>query len=142
MPNTKHPKRSGAFDETRQAHLKEAAEDYTELIAELIEEKGEARTCELAEILGVSHVTASRTINRLQKCGYLDTSPRKPVTLTQLGQETANYCKQRHQILLKFFIAIGIPRQVAEVDVEGVEHHISQESLEVIKQYMSKNIKS
>ena len=85
--------RSASFKATRKHHDSEAAEDYTELVADLIEKDGEARTCRIAEHLGISHVTALRTIRRLQGEGYLETSPHRPVTLTAKGKKTAEYCK-------------------------------------------------
>ncbi|MCB0360766.1 MAG: HTH domain-containing protein, partial [Bdellovibrionales bacterium] len=77
--------RARPFRETRRHHSTEAAEDYSELIADLIEEQGEARTCTIAQELGVSHVTALRTIRRLQDEGYMVTAPHKPVELTAKG---------------------------------------------------------
>ena len=63
----KFPGRAGPFKATRRHHTNEAAEDYTELVADLINSQGEARTCEIARAMGVSHVTALRTIRRLQE---------------------------------------------------------------------------
>jgi len=120
----------------RQRHL-EAAEDYTELIADLIESKGEARTCDIAHQLGISHVTALRTLKRLQREKFVKTSQHQPVDLTAKGRKTARLCKQRHKLLFDFFVSIGVPRNVAEIDVEGVEHHISTGTLKAIKIFMS-----
>lgn len=130
-------KRAKPFIATREHHLKEAAEDYTELIADLIENQGEARTCEVARHLGVSHVTALRTLQRLQKEGYVETSRQKPITLTAKGKKLAAYSKQRHEILLKFLISIGVPEQVAEIDVEGMEHHISPPTLKAMEKHLN-----
>ena len=130
--------RSKSFKATRAQHGSEAAEDYTELVADLIEKNGEARTCTIADHLGVSHVTALRTIRRLQAEGYLETSPHQPVTLTAKGKKTAAYCKERHRLLVEFFEKIGVPRPVAEIDVEGAEHHISATTLEAIKSLMNR----
>lgn len=130
-----HAKRFVAARKTRSL---EAAEDYTELIADLIEDKGEARTCDIAKHLGISHVTAIRTIKRLQLEGYLSTSQHKPVELTKKGEKTAAYSKERHELLLDFFVSIGVPKKIAEVDVEGLEHHISPRTLRAIKKFMGK----
>jgi len=125
-------KRSRPFHATRKHHGTESAEDYTELIADLIEEKGEARTGHIAEHLGITHVTALRTIRRLQEQGYVKTERQKPVVLTTKGRELAAYAKKRHELLLEFFIKIGVSNKQAEIDVEGAEHHISRESLTCI----------
>jgi DtxR family manganese transport transcriptional regulator len=131
--------RAAQFRASRKQHVSEAAEDYTELVADLIEEDGEARTCEIAEHLGISHVTALRTIRRLQGEGYLETAPHRPVRLTAKGRKLANYCKQRHKLLVDFFIRIGVPESVAEMDVEGAEHHISPQTLRAITKFLGGN---
>lgn len=128
--------RSKQFRATRKQHSSEAAEDYTELIADLIEDKGEARVVDIAGHLGISHVTALRTIARLQRDGFVKTSPRKPVTLTAKGGRLAAKAKERHELLVKFLIAMGVPPQVAEVDAEGAEHHISDTTLECFRAHL------
>jgi len=125
--------RSRAFAVTRASHSLELAEDYTELILDLIETRGEARIGQIAASMGVSHVTALRTIARLQKDGYVDTKPRAPVTLTNRGKQLARYCKNRHSLLLRFLVSLGVPHETAELDVEGMEHHISRTTLQQIK---------
>ena len=110
------------FKAARKQHSNEAAEDYTELVADLIQAKGEARTGQIAEHLGISHVTALRTIRRLQNEGYLVTSPHKPVELTTKGRKTAKFAKERHRLLVDFLVKIGVPATIAEQDVEGAEH--------------------
>jgi len=132
----KQTSRPGRFKATREHHSSEAAEDYTELIADLIESKGTARTCDIAKELGISHVTAIRTLRRLQEEGYLSTGHHQPVTLTVKGKRTAADAKERHELLVNFFVALGVPRHVAEVDVEGAEHHISPTSLRCIRRFM------
>ena len=128
--------RAAPFKAMRRQHNSAAAEDYTELVAELIECRGEARTCEIAEQLGVSHVTALRTIRRLQGEGYLATKPHQPVTLTAKGRRLAAFCRDRHRLLVDFFVRIGVPADVAELDVEGVEHHIGPVTLNAIRDFM------
>ena len=130
--------RSKAFHATRRQHNLEAAEDYTELVADLIEEKGEARTCDIADHLGISHVTALRTLQRLQRDGYVNTAPRKPIKLTAKGKKLAKQCKERHALLYNFLIKIGVPEHIAKIDVEGLEHHISKETLDVMRKYIKK----
>ncbi len=134
MKIQKNP-RAKPFIETRQHHLKEAAEDYTELIADLIDSEGEARTCEVARHLGVTHVTALRTVQRLQKEGYVATSNQRPITLTAKGKKLAAFSKKRHEILMNFLLSLGVPEEIAAIDVEGMEHHVSSETLEAIERY-------
>ena len=124
------------FKALRKQHSLESAEDYTESIHELIEESGEARTGQIAKELGISHVTALRTIKRLQQQGYVNTSRQKPVELTAKGKKLALYSKKRHEILLEFLIKLGVPKKVADIDVEGIEHHVSKITLDRIKEFL------
>ncbi len=126
------------FKAIRKQHSLEAAEDYTELIYELIEKDGEARTGKIAKELGISHVTALRTIRRLQEEGYVTTAQQKPVELTKKGRKLALNSKHKHQVLLDFLIKLGVPEQTAEIDVEGIEHHVSKVTLECIKEFLKK----
>lgn len=131
-------KRSDSFIAKRQRSLKEAAEDYTELINDFIQNKGEARVCDLAKEMGISHVTVIRTLARLESEGYLKTSPRNPINLTKKGQDLAKSSKNRHQILYSFLLKIGVSNQNAQNDVEGIEHHISEETLSKITELLKK----
>ena len=138
MPQSRKKKRAAPFRATRKHHSSEAAEDYTELIADLIESQGEARTGQIADHLGISHVTALRTIRRLQNEGYLITSPHKPVELTAKGRRLALYAKERHRLLVDFLLRIGVPPETAEIDVEGAEHHFSKTTLECIRRLLTR----
>ncbi len=129
-----------AFKATRSHHSHEAAEDYCELILKILETRREARTCDIAKRLGISHVTAIRTLKRLQLEGYIKTSPRRPVTLTQKGRKTAFFAKERHLLLVEFLVRIGVPRDLAEIDIEGAEHHFSEVTLASIRSFMEKDI--
>ncbi len=138
MAPNKKKKRSTPFHATRKHHSSEAAEDYTELVADLIEQHGEARTGRIAEHLGISHVTALRTIRRLQNEGYLETSPHKPVELTPKGKKLAHHAKERHRLLVDFLVQIGVPPETAEIDVEGAEHHFSDATLDCIRSLLNR----
>ena len=120
--------KTNPFKETRGHHSLESAADYTELVYDLIKMKGEARTGEIAQILDVSHVTAVKSIQRLQKLGYLKTARQKPVSLTPKGRSLAILAKKRHKLLVDFLMAIGVSRKIAEIDAEGAEHHFSKET--------------
>ncbi len=124
------------FKALRKQHSLESAEDYTELIHELIEKNGEARTGVIAKELGISHVTALRTIKRLQEQGYVTTARQKPVELTTKGKKLALYSKEKHEILLEFLVKLGVPKKVADIDVEGIEHHVSKITLDRIKHFL------
>jgi DtxR family transcriptional regulator, manganese transport regulator len=114
---------------TRKDHASETAEDYVEAIAELIEQAGRCRVVDLAERFAVSHVTVTRTVSRLQRDGLVETEPYGPITLTAEGRQLAVESHQRHATVLAFLRAIGVSEGVAAVDTEGIEHHVSPETL-------------
>jgi DtxR family transcriptional regulator, manganese transport regulator len=134
-PHSSHP-RSKSFRVTRQHHLLEAAEDYTELALELIEEQGEARIGQLAQRLGLSHVTVLRTVRRLVKEGFLVAEHHQPLLLTPKGKRTALKARTRHLVLVRFLRKLGVPEHIAEVDTEGIEHHISDTTLRAIRRFL------
>jgi DtxR family manganese transport transcriptional regulator len=117
------------FQRVRESHAKETAEDYVEAIADLVAATGEARVGELARHFGVSHVTVSRTVGRLQTQGLCTTAPYRPIELTELGRSLAAEAQRRHAIVLGFLLALGIPPAAAHLDAEGMEHHVSAETL-------------
>ena len=123
------------FQSLRQAHQSETAEDYVEMIADLIKEQGEARVVDLASCMGVSAPTATKVITRLQKEGLVDTQPYRSLHLTDAGQELAEQCKERHQIVYNFLVALGVPEDVAGRDAEGIEHHVSKNTLDIFKAF-------
>lgn len=116
---------AGRFVALRDQHGREMAEDYTELVLGLIETEGEARVGRIAASYGVSHVTALRTLQRLEKDGYVELGRHQPVVLTSAGRRLARWARRRHQVVRDFLLFLGVPRGVAEVDSEGAEHHMS-----------------
>jgi DtxR family manganese transport transcriptional regulator len=125
------------FQRTRDDHSTETAEDYCELIQSLIEERGEARAVEMAERLGISTVTVSQTVQRLAREGYVKSEPYRSIFLTEKGQELAEFSKERHTIVLNFLKSIGVSDATAEHDAEGMEHHVSAETLQKMKVFNS-----
>lgn len=120
---------AATFGRTRNDHKSEVAEDYVELIADLIEAKGEARAVDLAERLGVTNPTVANTVARLQKDGLVQSAPYRAIFLTEQGWALARHCRERHRIVLAFLRAIGVSDEVAATDAEGIEHHVSAETL-------------
>jgi DtxR family transcriptional regulator, manganese transport regulator len=115
---------------TRRDHQAETLEDYVEAVADLIEEKTTCRVGDLAGLFAVSHVTVSKIVSRLTSEGYLKRRPYGPIELTPKGLKLASDCKNRHRIVVNFLIALGVSKSVAETDAEGMEHHVSQETLD------------
>lgn len=117
------------FERTRHDHASETAEDYVEAIEEIIDGHGFCRVTDLASEFGVSHVTALKIVRRLERDGFTITEPRKPITLTSKGKRLAKSCRERHTIVYRFLRAIGVSKKTAEFDSEGIEHHVSPETL-------------
>ena len=115
--------------QTRAALQTAVAEDYVELIADLIESTGEARATDIARRLGVTHASVTKTVARLQQGGLVTTEPYRAIFLTQKGRRIAETSKRRHEIVVAFLLAIGVGEDAARADAEGLEHHVSAETL-------------
>lgn len=120
---------------TRRAHASETAEDYVEIIADLIDTTNEARVTDIARRLGVSHVTVIRTVSRLQDKGWVTTRPYRSIFLTDAGRRLAEKARHRHRIVLEFLLALGVGETAAQVDAEGIEHHVSKETLAAFERF-------
>ncbi len=119
------------FDRIRRAHQSEVAEDYVEMIADLIVDNGEARTVDLAARFGVTSPTVNAIIQRLVREDLVETKPYRSIFLTEKGIALAEASRQRHKIVRDFLVSIGVPEAIAEEDAEGVEHHVSPETLDI-----------
>ena len=126
--------KSTPHQRTRRDHSTETAEDYVEAVAEIIAQRVHCRLVDLAEYFGVSHVTANRTVARLQKEGLLVTEPYQPIELTARGRRLAARCRQRHEIVYQFLLSLGIDETTAAIDAEGIEHHVSPKTLQRFKE--------
>ena len=132
---------TNGYVRTRRDHSMELTEDYLELIDDLIREHGEARAIDIARRLGVSHVTVSRTIGRLREAGWVTSEPYRSIFLTDAGREIARLSRQRHSQVLEFLLALGVPHDVAAVDAEGLEHHVSETTLECLRRFTAAKVK-
>jgi len=122
-------RRAAAFRRMREAHRTEMAEDYVELIADLIAGNGEARLADLAEHVGVTSATAAKVVQRLQRLGLVQSRPYRSIFLTEQGQAVADSSRARHRVVQDFLRALGIDDMTAEADAEGIEHHVSADTL-------------
>ena len=118
-----------SFEALREAHQREMFEDYVELIADLIDNNGEARVTDLAERLAVTPATVNSALQRLVREGLVRKLPYRSIFLTDEGRKLAVNSKIRHQLVVSFLTTIGVSQDVAEIDAEGIEHHISAETM-------------
>jgi DtxR family manganese transport transcriptional regulator len=126
------------FQRTREDHSRELAEDYLEMIESLIRERGEARAVDLAQRLGVSHVTVSKTVRRLQREGWVTAQPYRSIFLTEKGAELAEASRRRHDLVVDFLLSLGVAAETANADAEGIEHHVSEETLAAMRRFLVK----
>jgi len=128
-------RQASGFRAARMHHANETAEDYVELIDDLIRERGEARSVDMAHRLGVSHVTVTKTLKRLRKEGLIHSEPYRSIFLTPQGREKAAACRERHREVVAFLVALGVPPAIAEIDAEGIEHHVSAATLQAMRRF-------
>ena len=123
------------YSGVRKAHETELIEDYVELIGDLIEAKGEARAVELAQRMGVTQATVGKMIRRMTEAGYVTSEPYRSIFLTAAGRQMAQESRRRHLVVLRFFRALGVSETTARQDAEGVEHHVSEETLAIMRAF-------
>lgn len=121
------------FARTRRDHAGERAEDYVEMVRILLRESGRARVTDLAARLGVRSATVTQTVRRLAEEGLLEWAPYRSIALTPKGEQVALESEKRHKLLIEFLVMLGVDRETAEHDAEGMEHHISRQTLEAMQ---------
>lgn len=124
-----------SFKQARHNRRSELVEDYVELIDDLLADGGEARQVDIAQRLGVAQPTVAKMLKRLIAEGYIKQRPYRGVFLTDVGKELARVSRERHQIVELFLCSIGVSAETARMDAEGIEHHVSPETLEALKQF-------
>lgn len=131
--------RAEAFQGVRAAHRNELAEDYVELIAELIHTQGEARPVDIATKLGVKAPTVAKALDRLARDGLITRAKYRSVFLTEEGRALAKECRHRHDIVLRFLLSLGLDPETAEHDAEGIEHHVSERTLALFAAFANRS---
>jgi len=122
----------------REAHQTEIAEDYVDLIGDLIETLGEARVVDLAERLGVTNATVNNTVRRLMRDGLVETAPYRSIFLTDDGRAMADAARARHDLIRDFLVSLGVDLQTADADAEGIEHHVSDVTLRAFRRALDR----
>lgn len=123
------------FLHVRAAHRSELMDDYVELIDDLIRDFGEVRQVELAARLGVSQPTVAKMLKRLAASGLIRQLPYRGVFLTPEGEAMAARSRERHQVVESFLLALGVSAETARLDAEGLEHHVSEETLAIFRAF-------
>jgi DtxR family manganese transport transcriptional regulator len=97
--------------------------------------QGEARAIDLARFFGVTHVTVTRTVARLQRDGFVVARPYRSIFLTPKGHRLAERSRERHEVVVRFLLSLGVKEATARHDAEGIEHHVSRETLRALKKW-------
>lgn len=126
------------FSRAREAQSMAVLEDYAEMIDDLAQELGEARITDIAARMGVTHPTATKAVARLKREGLAVSRPYRGVFLTELGTELAARVRMRHRVVVDLLIAVGVPADTAEIDAEGLEHHVSEATLKAFEAYLAR----
>ncbi len=124
----------------RQDHHSETAEDYVEAIGQKILEQGSCRAVDLVNEFSVTHATVNNTLARLQRDGLVKTEPYRPVELTTRGRRLASAARKRHEIVERFLCRIGVSPETAAIDSEGIEHHVSPETLAAMEKVLQSGL--
>ncbi|MFT3972426.1 MAG: manganese-binding transcriptional regulator MntR [Amaricoccus sp.] len=128
---------SEGFRQTREALRSALVEDYLELIADLIEDGNEARQVDIAARLGVAQPTVAKMLARLVAEGLVTRKPYRGVFLTEAGRRVASEARARHQTVEAFLRSLGVSPETARIDAEGIEHHVSVETLQAFRRAMA-----
>lgn len=117
--------------------LKESGEMYLETIYVLSQKKHFVRAIDICEEMGYSKPSVSRAMGLLRDGGYINVAKDGGITLTDLGLEVADRTYERHKVLSKFFISIGVNEETAVNDACKIEHVISTETFAALKKHMN-----
>jgi Mn-dependent DtxR family transcriptional regulator len=120
----------------------QSAEDYLERIHELIEKKGYARVVDIASSLKVKQASVTSMVQKLAEAGYLEYEKYRGLVLTDKGRDIARKIQNRHATLSRFFSLFGLDAETQRQDIEGIEHHLSPATVEVLSdlaQFFEKN---
>lgn len=134
-PPVRPETRAEGFRQARHARRIELAEDYVELIADLIRIGGEARQVDIAARLGVAQPTVAKMLKRLAEDGLVQQRPYRGVFLTEAGEALAARARSRHRVVESFLCALGVSPETARRDSEGIEHHVSEETLTAMRRF-------
>lgn len=110
----------------------QSAEDYLERIHELIEEKGYARVVDIASSLRVKQASVTSMVQKLGELGYINYEKYRGLILTDRGREIALRIQRRHETLSRFFSLLGLDPKTQQEDIEGIEHHLSSDTVDCL----------
>ena len=136
-------KNSKRLESIKAAHKSERGsssarmEDYLEVISELVELKGYATTLDISRYMNVSAPSVTKMLHRLDDSGFLEYEKYHGINLTDKGSQVAEGIRQKHGILLEFFEILGIGDEIANQDIEGIEHHLNTKTIRQLRKFIT-----
>ena len=128
-------KSNSQYSNIRNQNKNEILEDYVEAIQEIAEVKGDVKNADLALHFGVSLATINKNLKRLINFNLVKSEPYRSIFLTKEGKKLAEISKEKHEIVYQFLLKLGVSKKVAQYDSEGIEHHVSEETLKLMKKF-------
>lgn len=119
----------------------ESGEMYLETIYVLSQKPGNVRSIDISEYMGYSKPSVSRAVGILKKDGLIETDEFGFIKLTENGKKQAMHIYERHTVLTKFFISLGVDEKTAADDACRAEHYLSEKTFEAIKKRVKDNIR-
>ena len=118
----------------RKSHIRR--EDYLEIISELVGQKGYATTLDISRHMNVSPPSVTKMLQKLDKDGYLEYEKYHGINLTSKGNQVAETIRQKHSTLLEIFEILGIKKDIANQDVEGMEHYLNPKTIKRLRKFL------
>jgi DtxR family manganese transport transcriptional regulator len=128
-------KNNSQYSNIRNQNKNEILEDYVEAIQEISEIKGDVKNADLSIHFGVSQATINKNLKRLISSKLATSEPYRSIFLTDEGKKLAAISKEKHEIVYQFLIKMGVSKKTAQYDSEGIEHHVSDETLKLMKNF-------
>ncbi len=122
--------------------IQKSSEDYLETMLMLKEDHGYIRSVDIAAHLGVTKPSVSYATKRLRENGYITMDKDGLITLTESGQEIAERIYERHKVLTQLLISLGVRPETAREDACKIEHDLSVETFNVIRERTQRRIQS
>ena len=112
-------------------------EDYLEVVYDLIQTKGYARAVDIADRLNVKTPSVTSMIQKLDGMGLVAYERYRGLTLTEKGEKMARFTQQKHALIVKFLLTLGVEEKTANEDAEGIEHHVHKGTLNRIEHFVN-----
>ena len=126
-----------AHESEKTISVSDRVEDYLEVISELVDMKGYAATLDVSRYMNVSAPSVTKMLKKLDAEGFIEYEKYYGINLTDKGQRIADNIKQKHGILLEFFEILGIGKEIANQDAEGIEHHLNPKTIRQIRKFVT-----